>query len=214
MAISISQRFLFLVIGVVLFAGNLHAETVRRDTGGGDTVRKAQYMLRQLSQENTQLKSEKARLASDVEALNEKMKKLEKGLNAQLDASRASNDRLTARVGEDSEKIRALIEKYRDAVDLLRMEKANVAHLKNAVIERNHWIGVCKKNNGSLMDLNTELVHKFENKGLWQTLSQADPLTGIGEVKVEVIADDYIYRIEDLQVADFKEGKRTDQALR
>jgi len=192
--------------GAILLATQAVAEG-RRVSGGDDAVRKAQYMLRQLSQEKTELQAENARIAGERDALQEKIEKLDKNLarkGKQLDRASANNDKLVDRVKSDNDKMRALIEKLRTTVRMLRVEKTNVALLTNAVEERNHWIDTCKANNDSLYKVNMELVDRYEGKGIWQALKQAEPFTGINGVELEVVAQNYEYRIEDLQVANFE----------
>ncbi len=192
--------------GTILLATQAVAES-RRESGGDDAVRKAQYMLRQLSQEKTKLQAENAKVAGERDALQEKVEKLEKNLirkGKQLKRAGANNDKLVDRVKNDNDKMRALIEKFRTTAGRLRVEKTNVALLTNAVEERNHWIDTCKANNDNLYKVDMELVGRYKGKGMWQVLKQDEPFTGVNKVKLEVVAQDYEYRIEDLQVANFK----------
>ena len=196
-----------LILFMFSFAGQLAAEARREGSGGQDPMRKAQLMMRQLSQEKAQLEAENTGLNTEIKDLHARVKELERDLSktsSKLGKSRASNEKLVGRVRNDNEKMRGMIEKYRNVVQLLRMEKANVAHLTNAIQERNDWIDMCKVNNDKLYDINLELVDSYQNKSIWQELAQADPLTGLGDVKLEVIAEEYRYRLEDLQVATFK----------
>ena len=61
---------LMTVVLVLIAMDPLHAE-VRRE-GGDDAVRKAQYMLRQLSQENQGLKARNAELQARLDELGKK----------------------------------------------------------------------------------------------------------------------------------------------
>jgi len=195
---------------IIIVSQIVFAEGTRREAATDDGARKAQYMMRQLVQQKSALEAEKVKMAAEITALEKQAatlnKKLEK-TQEKLDKSRNSNGRLVTRVKDDHEKIKLLIGKYRDTRDLYRLEKANVAYLKNAVIERNDWIDRCRKNNSELVVVNQELVDKWQNKGFLDTLKQTDSITGIGKVRVEVLAEDYFYRIEDLQVAKFKDQK-------
>lgn len=196
---------LLVIVAGWMFATAAQAER-RDDARGADPVKKAQYMLRQLSQQKAQLEAENARLSGELDDLKKQLADLESGLNKTkktLSKSQDSNDRLVKRVKDDHEKMQALMEKYRDTVQLLRMEKANVAHLTSAVTERNGWIDRCKANNHELIAINNELVGRYQNKGVWDALKQSEPLLGISDARLEVIAEDYKYRIEDLQVVNF-----------
>jgi hypothetical protein len=207
------RKSVLVSILMLCLAGNLSAESVRRDGGGSDADQRTQLMLRQLTQAKARLEADNGKLAAEVQSLKEKLASAEKELghtNNNLDKTMASNDKLVARGREDNQKMLALMEKYRDSVQLLRMEKANVELLKLAVDERNSWIDKCKANNEALYKLNLELVDRYQNKGLWQALTEAEPFTGISSVHLENIADDYRYKLEDLQVARFR-GKQSDE---
>ncbi len=198
--------FLFVCVAVISI-GQVRADGVRREAGSSDAARKAQFLLRQLSQEKAELKSENASLAASLKALQAERDALQTSLQQvrnKLESSRSSNEQLVQRVSSDTQKMRELLEKYRSTRRLLAMERSNVALLKSAVTERNDWIDRCKANNDSLYRISQELVDRYRNKSVWQSLKQAEPLTGLGDVKLEVIAEDYRYRIDDLQVPDFK----------
>lgn len=206
---------MMIVILLVLQVTVASAESVRRDgDSGGNDARKAQLLMRQLAQAKSQLEAENANMAAEVQALQAQVRELEAELGEKaksLKTSRASNDKLLERVNDDKRKLQLLMEKYRDTVQLLRVERANVGHLKLAVQERNEWIDKCKANNDSMYQVNLELVDRYRNKGFWQELTQAEPLTGMGDVKMEVIAEEYRYRLEDLQVANFESQVDKDQ---
>ncbi len=188
------------LVCLLFIAPGAIADTPRR-SGADQAIRKAQYLLRQLSEQKTKLESENTRQTSEIKDLKAQLDKLKQRLNRSKD----NNIKLIARVKGDHEKMRNMLERYHNTVDLLRMEKTNVVYLKNAVIERNSWIEQCKSNNEELYATSMVLVDRFQNKGIWQELSQSEPVTGLGDVKLEVIAEDYRYKLEDLQVAKFKE---------
>jgi len=201
-----------LILFMLVTSAAATAESVRRDSGGGDDSRRAQLMMRQLSQAKAQLEADNARMAGELKALQAKVTGLESELgktSKTLVKSKSSNQQLVTRVKDDNRKMQLLMEKYRNSVQLLRMEKANVNLLKLAVEERNQWIDKCKASNESMYQVNSELVDRYQNKGFWQELAQSDPLTGLGDVKMEVIAEDYRYRLDDLQVAKFKPANDT-----
>jgi len=203
---SIAQCLLAL-----LFFSPIAFADAPRKAGGDQAVRKAQYLLRQLSEDKNKLQVQNNQLKTELEGLKKKLAKAEKKLgatNKKLDQSRSSNSKLVERVKSDRGRMQEILDKYRQVARMVRVEKSNVALLKSAVEERNDWIDKCKANNDSLYDVNLELLGKYKDKSVWQTLKQSDPVTGLGNVKLEVIADDYRFRIEDLQVADFQKSDK------
>ena len=55
-----------------------------------------------------------------------------------------------------------------------------------------------------LVDTNRELVEQYVNKGLWQALRQAEPITQLKQVEIENIAQEYKGTIEVLKISDNK----------
>lgn len=183
------------------------AETAR--SGGEDAMRRAQYLIRQLSQEKSDLEARNAQLQAELDGLRTRVAKLEKDADRadhELTQSRQSNERLVERVQSDHERAQELMTRYQETARLATLQKGDMELLKNAVTERDAWIDKCKANNDALSHLNMELVDRYRDKGFWQTLTQSDPVTGLGQVKLEVIADDYRYRIEDLQVSRYQDA--------
>jgi chromosome segregation ATPase len=202
---------LIAVLVLVLTGVQAHAEA-RREAGGDQATQKLQYMLRQLSDEKASLQAENAKLSAELAEASRKLARAEKDYSVasnRLQQSRAANEGLVSRVKGDFEKHQDLLEQHRQSLQELRVEKKNVALLKSAVEERDMWIDRCKANNDELSRVNLDLVDRYRDKGFWQVLKQSDPLTGIGKVRLETIADDYRYRIEDLQVTRYEDNAGT-----
>lgn len=183
-----------------------YAETVRRSAGGDDAMRKAQYLLRQLSQEKEALQTEKEQLQGELGALTSKVSTLENSMEKQriaLGKSSDKNSRLVDRINRDHEHILALQEKYRNTVAVLEASSRDNELLINAVQERNQWIDTCRARNDKLYEANVELLGLYENKGLAEALGQRDPVTQIGAVKVENEVQNYRFRLEDLRMSQF-----------
>lgn len=201
------SRLALLALLVVLVPLQSSAETVRRDAGGaagGDAaLRKAQYMLRELNQEKTELEARNAELGKELAELQadlEKAGQQKKKTEAKLKRSEGNNDQLVARVKQDREKMQQMVDKYRETAMALRDARQDNALLTNAVKERNHWMDTCQEKNEQMYEANMELLERYKNKGLWRSLSQAEPLTGLGEIAVENVVEEYQFRLEDLTV--------------
>lgn len=195
--------FFVLLLMLVSTAG---AETARRDDGD-NALRKAQYMLRQLSQEKADLQAENARVNDELQALQKRFDELQGKLDKaehHLDKSRNTNEQLAGRIRRDNEKMAEVQKKYLKSIQTLQASKRDNQLLVSAVEERNQWIEVCRGRNEEMYQANRELLDRYENKGVWEAARQREPLTGIPRVQLENEIQEFRFRLEDLQVSRFE----------
>ncbi|WP_125182077.1 hypothetical protein [Thiohalobacter thiocyanaticus] len=207
---SESLRLLIPLLGL-LCVSSVHGET-RRD-GDDPALRKAQYQLRQLSQENnalqgqlTQLQAEKAELEAELETLREEHQNTE----SRLDRSRDTNEQLVERINADVERYKQLMARYQESVTTLRGLHADNRHLVRAVQEREAWIEECRGNNDRLFEANADLLKRYRDVAV----SRKEPFTGIGRVRVENEYQDYRFKLEDLQVMEFESSVNVERHRR
>jgi hypothetical protein len=189
--------------------------------GGGDaavvqTLRKAQGMLRQLSQEKAELEAKVAGLEGQVQemdALRARIKQLEplegvvKQSQASLEQLRASNTSLLERISGDADRLRSVGETYRRTSGELQKYQQDNALLVNAVIERTRWIEACSGKNKALLQANREWIDRHGDQQLWDEIIAAEPFTGIGAVAEENAAEEFRYQLGDLEVTPWRESE-------
>jgi chromosome segregation ATPase len=184
------------------------AETARRE-GGDDAMRKAQYLLRQMTAEQQVLKTDNAKLQSEIADLKAENERLTADLGERestITRNRKSNEALVERIQSDSDKYHGLVERYRNKLEELRTAQFRVAYLEQAVTERNQWIDVCKASNDDLYQANSELLERYQNRGVLDLLAGAEPVTGLARVRTESLVEDYRYKLEDLKMPDFTDS--------
>ena len=169
---------------------------VRREGGGEQASRKAQYMIRQLHNEKQELQAKLAELQGKFDRLQAEHDRTK----ASLEKSSANNDKLVSRVKNNIEQYKELADKYREAVSILRKANQDNQYMVRAVQEREQWISDCSVRNEELFEANNDLLSKYGE------VASADPnpFTGIGIVEVETEVQEYRFRLEDLQVTKFK----------
>jgi hypothetical protein len=109
-------------------------------------------------------------------------------------------------VKSDSEKYHGLVDRYRSKLNELRAAQFKVAYLEQAVTERNQWIDTCKASNDDLYRTNSELLERYEKRGLLDLLAGAEPVTGLAQVRTENVVEDYRYKLDDLKMPQFTES--------
>lgn len=58
----------------------------------------------------------------------------------------------------------------------------------------------CLAKNGKLVGITNELLQQYEDKGLWDVIIDAEPITQIPQVELQTLIQEYSGRIEDNQV--------------
>jgi hypothetical protein len=77
------------------------------------------------------------------------------------------------------------------------------------VKEREQWITQCGQKNRGLVAAATELSGKYqENRSIWQSLSEAEPFTGIGNMDKQNTVENYQFKLEDLKVTPFESDEK------
>jgi TolA-binding protein len=207
------------VLAVALGCGMVHAEPAPKgDPAVLQTLRKAQGMLRQLSQEKADLEAKNAEQEKRIRSLEDQVRQLEKlekqlpsleeqarQQKAALDALHAQNASLQGRIGQDSERIAGLNERQRKTVAEMEKVKRDNLLLVGAVKERTEWIAACTDKNKALHQANREMLDRFGEKGFWDAVKTAEPFTGLAAVDQENAVQEFRFKLDDLQVTPWRE---------
>jgi hypothetical protein len=186
------------------------AETSRKDAAAAQAIRKAQGMLRQLSQEKAALEVEKTALQEQVKKLEARVKELEplqgelERHQSALENLKSAQTALESQLQGERERGRSLLQKHREVINQAKKIQADNGLLVQAVKEREEWIQRCGDLNKNMLDANRELVERYKTKGFWDKVAEIEPLTGIGKVKAENVEQEYRFRLKDLTVTPFE----------
>jgi len=183
---------LFLILGSLLTALPVHANK--------EALAKAQYMLRQMNAELNQLKvtnkkilAEKTQLESDNKALQKKHDKL---------SSKSAKNKMAMKG-----KFADLKQVYKDEVlahKEARQELNAMTVEKNKIFEiatqQTQKIDLCVGNNKKLFEINQFALTQYEEKGVWDSLTQGEPFSKLTQVEIENMIDDMQYNMDELRV--------------
>lgn len=200
--------------GGLAWPGTVLAEPPK---GGGDaqvlqTLRKAQGMLRELGQQKADLEAKNAELEGKLKALEAKASQVEplqsqlQQMKASLDAVQGSKAALEQQItGQTARLQTAADQQQKTSGQLAKVQRDNLL-LVNAVKERAQWIVGCADKNKSLVRANREIIAKLGgNKSLWDSFKEAEPLTGLGAIEKENAAQDFHYKLDDLEITPWQE---------
>jgi chromosome segregation ATPase len=204
-------------LAAVLASGSAGAEPKGQDAALQQVLRKAQGVVRQLTQEKAALEAEKAAWLGEKSALEEKLKALEAEIKklaplrgeverykSSLESLQSSKTSLESQLNEGRQKEQNLLHKHQETIAKAREIQADNQLLVEAVKERERWIEQCGQRNQELLAANRELLEKYKAKGFWEKLGDLEPLTGLSQVQTENAAEEYRYKLEHLKATPFK----------
>jgi predicted nucleic acid-binding Zn-ribbon protein len=167
------------------------------DAGAQKAMAKAQFMLRQVTAEKTALEQQVADLQKQVQGLTQQLGDVKKSATAR-------QENLAQQLAGTSEKFRDANEKMggelKDVRVALRDKTQHAAELEQRLQAQTDNFKLCYANNKKLFDLNRELLARYQEKGVVDAMKQKEPFTGIKEVEVENLVQDYQYQFDGLTI--------------
>jgi len=157
---------------------------------------KAQFMLRQVSGEKTELETKNKELQAQIDALNKKNANLEK----EQKVTDLGKEKLSDQIGNIKDKYVALVDKYNALRAAYIAEKQNNQKADLKMQARDGFIHQCVDNNKKLFTINREILGKYEDKGFWDVFNQKEPFTGLSQVELENLVQDYQFQNEDARI--------------
>ncbi len=167
-----------------------------------DQLRKTTVELRKAQDENAELSIRLNALSQQVAAQPAKPEKkaddaqtesLRRSLRAQAAQQAALQQQLAATQASLAQWQQAQAE----AVATAKARDADAKKYEALYRDVDSHVKTCDQNNIKLVKISEELLDRYKNKGVWDAARGAEPLTGLGRVELEKIAQDYHGRIVD-----------------
>lgn len=209
-----------LTVALVLCLGltgvGTRAETARR---GGDSAAlgKAQYLLKQLSSAKAELqtKYDKLKTANDkLKAANAALEKQLHGREQQLATSRHRNNALIDGMKKERQRLVDLVGRWRATMVDLHQTQQEKHRLQQELAQQKTSFQQCEGKNIKLYEANVDLLKRYANKGPMAALLQREPVTGIKQVRVENILQEYREKLKRLRVEQLSGGAGADASRR
>lgn len=198
-------------MGVVLLAlGVLSAQAEVRRPAGSAASAQMQALLQQISAERDALKIENARLKTELDTAQRALETAEAAatagsdeaarLRAALEAFQHQNEALRAQLGQSQTTIGTLNGELAAARADLRQARHTSQALDGELGQCRARVDTLLGHNRRLYEIGNELLDRYENKGVWESLAEREPFTGLKRVELENIVQDYRFAIDDHHV--------------
>ncbi len=188
--------------------------------------RRAKEAMRRLQSANQKLESEKSQLQQQADQLQKQKSELEgkvkvgDGLRKQLAAAKKREDaaaaelaalkqtvaKAEARIAQQDDRIRALQQQLAESQQEgrrlgseLKQAQAQLQEQRAIVGRQSQAIQALDEKNQSLYQLSGELIAKYKDKGVWDSILQREPMTQIKDVRIQAVAQEYQDRAESLK---------------
>jgi len=181
----------------------------KRESARQQAIKKAQGVIRQISEEKRALETEKTVLLEQVQKLESIVKQLEplqaevQLQKTQAETLRNTNGALEIQIQREREKQQNLRNKINEIVAQAKLIQNDNRLLVSVVGEREQWVKQCSDKNGQLIEAHRVLLGKYRDKGFWDSVAEIEPFTGIGKVESQNTEETYQFKLEDLKVTDF-----------
>jgi len=202
------HRQLSVMLSALLLLGTsvdtLAADTDPHAAREHEMLRRTQEALHQSQAENAELAAQKAAVekqsdeklksaAADLEASQKASKSAQASLRAQLDGAASAQGELNRKLAEANQQIAALTAQQEDAAGKLKrtQQELDTSRASNAS---------CEAKNLQLYHYSQELMTRYQQKGVWAALSQKEPLTGIKEVGIENVLQEYQQKLDSQKI--------------
>jgi predicted nucleic acid-binding Zn-ribbon protein len=192
----------FFQLTVLLLTGILSINAIAADSPKDKQAKRMQLLLNAAQQEKTDLAAQVEALKKKVSEVESKRAAFEKKLGGQSKQLSELADKQQQADLLDKQQQAELSNKYQESEKKLKqMEEQYATSNKNLQQmqldkeqEKKRMDGdlqVCEKKNSELYRISSELMDKYQAKGIWQSMRQAEPFTQIEKVKLENLLQEY-----------------------
>ena len=179
----------------VLLIGSLLSATLQaasRDANGNNkVVSKLQSMVKDITVERDRLKTEKDKLAAEIEQLKQEKSAAEDRLGGELATQKNSNAEVRNTLDQTHSKLLEVIEKY-NALNQAKNElSATHVNLQNTQKQTETELQSCEGKNIKMFEAAKEVLNSYENKGVMDSLLKSEPVLQFKSVEMESIIQEY-----------------------
>lgn len=195
------RRTCFLTL-IILLASVLalpaNAETKKPDPQR-EQIRRLQQMQQKTEQEKATLQLEKSAVEEQLKVSTEKALNLEKSAQRSASLDKQKTAQITALETQMSELKAHLAESEKcvtQSAESQQKSLAEITRLQTQLSKLNKDLSAGEAKNLQLYKYSIELMNRYQNKGVWTSVAQMEPFTGLKRVEIENLLDEYRDKLE------------------
>jgi chromosome segregation ATPase len=163
--------------------------------------RKAEQEKAAVAAERDTLQQEKEKLEAEVKSLGARVQTAQAALarskkeletaGAALDAAKKNESDLSKALADAREQIAAAKTAHEATGKTLAARDGELKQLTSAHERSTQRVKLLEERNAKLYQLGLDLIGRFENRGLWETVRGSEPFTRLKRVELENLMEDY-----------------------
>ena len=165
-----------------------------------DALARAQYMIRQINAELNQMKASNVQIKLEKQEVDKEYKKLKKKYNKLTKNSDSKSKKLSSKIDNIKQRYIQERDAHLETKKILNEVTKDKNSLSDLSGRKTDKINLCVASNKKLYSINKQILLRYEDKGVWDSLTQAEPFSRLSQVEIENLVDDYQYQIEDLKI--------------
>lgn len=168
---------------------------------------RAQGLLRQLGQQKTQLETDNATITAELAGVKQRLEQATAKLkNVELDLASSERqnerdagaiERLRERLEKTTERLREFVEKFKSTSQALARTEYEKSETEAELARTRAELADAEQKNLALYTANIELLDRYTTKSPLDGILQREPFTGIKNVDIENIREQYEYKMYD-----------------
>lgn len=183
------------VVAGLALALSVSVQAAPREANKNDAaVLKLQGMVKSLTAERDAAKAEADKMKAEIEQLKqEKASALagKEALNAELSAQKNAQQDARNRLEQSNARLQESMDKHKQVSQAKQELGAQLEQLKVKQQSTEQQLGVCQDHNLKLYQSATELLDRYQNKGVLTNLLQDEPVLQFQSVEMESIVQEY-----------------------
>ncbi|MEQ1546715.1 hypothetical protein [Methyloglobulus sp.] len=196
------KPFLICVLAMCLLP--IQSVNAAKENGSAKTIKKLQMMIQDVTADRDRLNAESTKMLADLtqakkDLEQEKKAKTafevkEKKLNSEIAAQKSNADEIRSRLESTTVRLHEVIDKYNALNQAKNQLTAEHGSLKTTQQFTATELKACESKNIKLYEGTKEVIASYQsckNKGIVDTLMDAEPILQINNVGFETIAQEY-----------------------
>jgi hypothetical protein len=173
-----------------------------------DAEKEAKHEMRKMQAQLSAAQKEKTDLATQLEELKKQLgdaSSKSAALEKKSGGQKKQFAELTAKLQESDTNLQKMTQQESDTNTLLQQVQKEKELLKREKEQEQKRLSgdirLCEKKNTDLYRISTDLLEKYQSKGFFTALLQAEPFTQLEKVKFENLAQEYKEKIDAAKLA-------------
>ena len=195
-----------ILLGVSILAAALPgiaaaAETDPKTAREHELLHRVQQQLQQIQAENADLQRGKSDAEARLKAASAQLDTLHgsekaeaarsSALDAELRKDKASGSELATKLDETTRQLAAMTQKQNETASELGKRESELAQVNASLSKSNSDNLSCEAKNQKLFDYGQVLLQRYQKKGVWDALTNKEPVLGLERVDEENTVQEY-----------------------